>query len=1365
MQAVLFASGLIVTSNVFLGLALDKLNRNDDAERAYQVASKSRVDDALVWQGLINLYEKQANKKIDEYGVAAQRLAHYFAEHEDRHRCQSVIDKYVGFAKEHGTRSQYRAALEVMLPTSNLYDFLEGRLPHPSSTYAKVAEIAEAEEKERINKLIGERRTKLGARIGQVVADVKQEVYAGSNVESLYNSVVEWSHDDDIRHLYEERLLQHAYDVLSALPHQKKAEKRAEVLKMAEGMVIIRHPCLLAWNITLEWKDVEKFTDTDEATFRDYVKLFPDDGLAKVIKGFLESELAPLPRESPANGTQNNSSDEDTTASPVDHLALMTEGLEQSSRSVLSHRIVCEYYLHLQEYPGVVQLARHALEQLRTEKQISGLKLHNVADTLQNALATALVQYETPRHHSEARGLFEEILRRKPSNSVSLIGIGMILQEEEDYEAANTFLQRALKKAPDLSVRSEAAWCKALMGDYDASFKELQSCLEDYDVLETPNKDLKSEVLFRLGVCQWNLDPTKSARKDRNGAYAKFLASLQANMAYAPAYTKLGIYYADYAKDKTRARKCFQKALELSSSEVEAAERLARAFAQQTEWDLVEAVAQRVIESGKIRPPPGSKRKGISWPFAALGVCQLNNQEYPKAIASFQSALRIAPKDYHSWVGLGESYHNSGRYLAAIKAFEQSQTLEGQVDNDDAWFSRFMLASVHRELGDFQHAVAKFEEVLTLKSDELGVLMALLQTLFESAWRFVEMGVFGEAAHHALRALAVAKDVLKHDSDAFNLWKCVGDACSVFSWIGNYASSVDQASLAKLLKFEMRPEMYDLLSDVDGIGANAVSAFEQSTSPLESCLRSAVLAHKRAIHCSAHDVHAQAVSWYNLGWTEHRYGASVVDSTKRRNQHLRASVRCFKRAIELEARNSEFWNALGIATTQLNLRIAQHSFVRSLHLNERAARTWTNLGILYLLQNDTELANMAFTRGQSADPEYAHAWLGQGILALLLGDTKEAQGLFTHAFEIADSASFPVKRLFSLSTFDLVNSSPRQAYALSDLLQPLFALHQLRTQDSSDIVAQHLTALFTERIGDHVETVDTLAAVCTSVEAEYEVSESALSLARFAQAKADLARAQLASGQYAAAAENAQTALDLSDDADSGASEQTARHSYRLSAHLTAGLAAHYQGHSDDAIVMFRTALDESNGHPDAVCVLAQVLWAKGEVAERDVAREQLLACVEAHPDHAGAIGLLATIALLDGDAAMLDAVAADLHALRTRSDISTHKQQRLVWLVGAIARSGPDGGPEQERAEAATSIQLSPSEPHGWAQMARLAAHGEDHPAMMARLTAFRSAPPRGSLGAEDLARAFAGTGKRSDAQSAIMMAPWVEDAWDGLL
>jgi superkiller protein 3 len=168
------------------------LNKLQEAERAYIAATNTKPGEPQAWQGLIKLYEKQSGDKLNEYQHAALRLAEIYKNADDKYKCQDVIDKFIGFAKEQGTRLQYRQALEVHLPISPVYEFLEGRIPHSSHTYQTIAKLTEAEEKERINKEIGERRTRLGAKIGQVTLEVKREVLRDSPLEDLYDAIIDW---------------------------------------------------------------------------------------------------------------------------------------------------------------------------------------------------------------------------------------------------------------------------------------------------------------------------------------------------------------------------------------------------------------------------------------------------------------------------------------------------------------------------------------------------------------------------------------------------------------------------------------------------------------------------------------------------------------------------------------------------------------------------------------------------------------------------------------------------------------------------------------------------------------------------------------------------------------------------------------------------------------------------------------------------------------------------------------------------------------------------------------------------------------------------------------------------------------------
>ena len=1261
--------------------------------------------------------------------------------------------------------------MEVLLPSSTVYDYLEGRILRPAYTYTKIADIVENEEKELLNKEIGQRRTRLGAKLDQVTSEVKRELAQKSQLEDIYRCIIDWTDEDESRRHYEEKLLEHAYDTLGVLPDHEKAGKRDQVQELAEGIVILKHPFALAWRIFLEWKDVEQIGQLDPGILREFAQLFPEDGLSKVLYGYLGSDISPFPK----TAATENSAEEPQDALPEitieERLLQMTEGLEDCESSILSKRIMGEYYLSLEEYGSAADIARKAQTQLSFLKAFAGLPFQDTADAVDIILGTALVQYQAPRHHPEARELFEHIMKRKPTNISALIGVGFILEEEEEYQDAIDFLTRALESTSDVKIRAENAWCKSLVGDVDVGLSELEACLPSMQDKDPQTKGLRAQTLYRVGMCIWTQDSSRSARKSRQGAYARFLASIQADMSFAPSYTILGVYYSDYAKDKSRARKCFQKAFELSASEIEAAERLTHSFAQSGEWDLVEAVAQRVVDSGKVKPAPGSKKKGYSWPFAALGVVQLNNQEYAKSIVSFQSALRSSPQDYHSWVGLGESYHNSGRYVAATRAFEHAQKLEGDPQSGDTgqkWFTEYMLANVQRELGGFDGAISRYERILTARQD-LGVSLALLQTLVEGAWRNIELGFFGRAAESAGRSITVALSISTKRTNAFNLWKAVGDACSIYSWVRSSAAEAPIDHLRSLFDNGTDSRFYDTLANIDKIDEHSVEELRLDTSAGQApgfWILAAILAQKRAVACSNDDLHAQAVAWYNLGWTEYRAHIGGLDQIeqnykKTSMKHLKACVQCFKRAIELESGNAEFWNALGIVTTGMNPRVSQHSFVRSLYLNEKNARVWTNLGTLYLIQADFQLAHEAFTRAQSTDPDYAHAWLGQGILAQCLGEVNEAHSLFTHAFEIADSSSLLAKCQYVLSTFDQVMASPSAARDTTNLVQPLLALHQLPRQGSTDLAFQHLLSLFAERIGDSEIAVTEISALCSKLEAKYESSESSLTLAHFAQAKGDLARAHLAVGEFAAAAANAETALDLS--ADEGM-QDTGRNRVRISGHLTAGLAYFYQNSMDQAIEMFRCALQETQGDPDIVCLLAQVLWAKGHQQEQDVAREQLFDCVERCPGHFGAITMLGTIALIDGDTDTLEAVKVDLTNLQTRGDLSPEQKLQVAQLLTAIAQvdSGEteQSGPQMSQATAA--VMLAPSQPHGWLELGNLTEN--PFPAEMGLLAAKRAVPPVGRLKAEALCMALTRTGGLNDAQRAIVTAPWSALGWQNL-
>lgn len=352
-----------------------------------------------------------------------------------------------------------------------------------------------------------------------------------------------------------------------------------------------------------------------------------------------------------------------------------------------------------------------------------------------------------------------------------------------------------------------------------------------------------------------------------------------------------------------------------------------------------------------------------------------------------------------------------------------------------------------------------------------------------------------------------------------------------------------------------------------------------------------------------------------------------------------------------------------------------------------------------------------------------------------------------------------------MSVFDHLMASPSASNDLTTLIQPIFALEQLHRQSPQDLSFQHLGALFFERVGNHLDAIEALTTLCTAAEAEYENTESLAALAHFALAKSDLARNQLAARAFEPGVDNAETALDLTIDAESCGLDVAARTKLRLSSHLTAGLACNFLSRNSDAVSMFKIALEESGNNADLVCTLVKILWAHGGEDERGVAREQLFECVEKDPEHVGAVTLLGAIAALDGDADTTSAVRDDLLTLRTKNGLDMKDQNDIENLLAALAGLTAETKTHRdaaELAEAQAAILLHPSHPQAWSELAALS--GQEYAAELALKTSQQAVPPLGALQPDELAKAYADVGTIGDTQRAVCLAPWDGYAWDAL-
>jgi superkiller protein 3 len=243
-------------------------------------------------------------------------------------------------------------------------------------------------------------------------------------------------------------------------------------------------------------------------------------------------------------------------------------------------------------------------------------------------LGTSLIHYQAPKHHPQAQKLFNAILARKPDSIEALVGNGRVALDAGKLEEAFNFTSQALELNPyHVQAKMEHAWALVLLNDIENGKQELEETLPLIDGRDPHSRDTIAEIWWRIGKCYWDqgslfmeLCSQLDSDNSKTEAYTAFITCLKFNQNYAPAYTSLGFFYADVVNDLSRAYKCFQKAFEMDAGEAEAAEQLARNFADTRQWELVEVVARRVLQTS---PKRLSTRRELSWPHRALGVAEL----------------------------------------------------------------------------------------------------------------------------------------------------------------------------------------------------------------------------------------------------------------------------------------------------------------------------------------------------------------------------------------------------------------------------------------------------------------------------------------------------------------------------------------------------------------------------------------------------------------------------------------------------------------------------------------------------------------------------------------------------------------------
>ncbi|KAL5485002.1 SKI3 [Sanghuangporus weigelae] len=1263
-------------ANVFLGLALLELQQFDQSEQAYLRATKAQPDQVLAWQGLAKFYEQ--TERWDKYAETLMTLMDMFAKSGDATRCAEQLQKFVEFRRTRGSRKELADALRLFLPNSPYYSILS-TLPPPdptapiaTTTFAaqtaihnslpvlqEIILLMETEEETTLVREIEKRRMRLDsahASPEELKKQIGLGIWSMSKLPDLYSEIINHPNtSDELRRESEAKLLRYKHRHRRALPlsgvdGKIKTKLGIEVQEMIDGAVLLNIPDEFAWSLYIEGKDVDNTKSYGLDVLRRYTDLFPNSLLAQAVRGYFLYDSIPLHEKT---GEEDEGGEVDKSEDQVDNLDpydLVLEAAAGLPDSVLAHRILCDIYIAEEDYQNGIAASEKGLQLVRRHEIDTGIDLVQVRKAFNVSLATGLVHLFPPKHHICAIRILDEVLSLDPSNVPCLMGRGYVLEAARKWnEAADLFLKVAIQMRDDVDVglvaREQHAWCliEKEQPELETAIAELQSVLDQIEVLDG-YEERKARLWWRLGQCYWRLEAEK-----KETAYRHFITSLKLSPSFAPAFTSLGIYYLENASpsDPARAAKCFQKAFELDAREVEAAQRLAHSFAEEREWDLVEVVARRTIEGeGGLSGGLGSDEATAitkykptnAWAWKALGVVELNRRNYPLAIRAFQIALRSHENDSVSWLRLGEAYMKAGRHAAALKALHRAHELQ-----PEEWLCTYLLGEVQRQTGQLPIAIAAFNEVLEKVPRETTVLLSLAEAHFAQGRSELSRGYLSRSSASFLSAIIVSLD-LADSSPGFRrlALKTIADslmALSDFSEFSDPDMAAKTLSRMAALYVEKNDERisgiieYPLLADSSI--ANAIAA-----------LQLAVVTYSLRLSLFATDEEGIGSAWYDLGISISRL-ASFTQSQTMKEKAEKVAVEFVRTALSADPRTSLFWNAFGNLNFVARPMIAQHSYIRALESNSKDASVWTNLGLLYLHNGDLELSNETFLKAQTLDPDFTLAWVGQGLVASANNHEEDANALFEHAVGLtADLPAADVE--YAYRTFSkLPILANRSHISFQDaLFPPFFSLDRYCRRKAHDPSALHLFGLVCERLYLYDLAVEVTSRAIRQLESTYEETEDPAIERRYAIANANLGRMLLARGDFEESIEAFETAFGLLPTEDT----DTSTVSLRSLCHFGHGIASFHSGNLEKALAMFESAQEIASANQlvrgQVTVLLAKTMWKIGTDEFREMAKEQLLDCIQNDPENLAAVVALAAMGLLTSDEALIDAALSEILVL-----------------------------------------------------------------------------------------------------------------------
>lgn len=1274
-------------AHVFLGKSFSCLkDGSNDAFNHYKLAIEIAPDNLLAWKGLFLFLKSQASMpevvSFDDFFDLCSKYAKILLEQE-LSQVELIHDIRV-FQKKHPECKE--SFLRHMIPGTPMAEQLAHHLISPQDALKGLIEILAAKQSGQISKLVSRERLKLSANHPDYqikINGLAWEIYKDSQLDLLYNQLVNITDDDDKRADLEIEWLEYRIKVLKSMPQDLKVLFFEKVKTMVEDMVLVDHKSLMAWKLYFEWQDCNDLDDMNQEQILKFFKKFPIEPLAAILYAWASSQFSGYDmKASKMEAELRINQEESRELTDIDEgeqhaliemmekendatglleeevLDALLDNISRAQNSVLANRIITQYYILSREYEAALPYVKAGISLVAYKIRDFGGQFLNSKREFTLNLAILYTYIDAPKNHTAALSLFEKVLKDNPQNTRAKLGKGLIFMEREDWTRANLLLVEVAGQFPDnLEVLSELGWNEAQLGNLDdaiALFSKVLNSLEGTDLRTTEFRALNMWRKANVYILIHEQEATED-RKYITLAFKELIHSIKDLDTYAPSYSTLGEIYCKYYSDNIRAFKCFYKAFELDAGDITAAKYMVEKYAAMSNWQAARTIAERLVASEKAR----RKLQEVNWAYRVIGIYHLEEQQEADSIEWFQSALRVDSKDIESWIGLGQAYYACGRIEASIKVFERAIELDPQ-----HLYSKYLKAQSLSVMGEYQESIKILESITTLSAREEIFQVSLASVLVDFAVDLYSQGLLIKSVVTATRVISILQYTMNELSyHGQNLWMLLSKALKLFILVESKVDDLPVESLVSIFQSTGIMHATREIDDLDGLHlANLLSGTDDTN--ISITCKFFILSSKYAISTTPFNDMSTTVRsslWYNIGIAE-----LTAYHILKEEKYRTAAILAFKKSIQYQSNTPESWIGLGIATMDVNYRVAQHCFIKATALAPKQTEIWFNLAILGLKNNDIDFTREVLNRSRSISPQESSPWLGIALTLEREGKVLESSQMYGHAFVLSNGRSKIAQLLYAKSVLqNRVGSSDdeRDVEAVEELTAAACGLDQYFKKNPDDPFALQCALLIMERLHNFSYAHDYGTKLAQFLEMRFEHTQNNSELYNFAIVKAQIARVQLGSGKYTSAIENAELSQNIladfcNDDNDVAMT--------CISNHISLGLAQFFSDNFEETLVHLEELLRLSKSSRHLMILTAKILYKVGSDDSRQIALEELMEYISANGADLLVNLAIAAICIVEAKQEDLRAILCELKRI-SLADLIADKHRDVPYLIEQI--------------------------------------------------------------------------------------------------